>query len=228
MKGHIPQWLSMNSLVAWIIPLAACFVFISLFASANPLIEYRLQQIDLRAIFDNLAPTRMRILDGAGLRDMAFAAAARAADAALAVRTPHRRRSFRSGASVRPAGRHALTDPVQRAVRAGERARSDLSLGRRYPARWHDLRVLRTPWRLSPDRDRAARRRLCPDRDASGRARRAIQADPAPGAAMGRTKRPARGLLNLPARSLCRGLLADLSAARGLHLDGAGRQPDWC
>ena len=59
MKGHVPQWLSMNSLVAWIIPLAACFVFISLFASANPLIEYRLQQIDLRAIFDNLAPTRI-------------------------------------------------------------------------------------------------------------------------------------------------------------------------
>ena len=49
----------MNSLVAWIIPLAACFVFFSLFASANPLIEYRLQQIDLRAIFDNLTPTRI-------------------------------------------------------------------------------------------------------------------------------------------------------------------------
>ena len=59
MKGRIPDWLSMNSLVAWIIPLAACFVFFSLFASANPLIEYRLQQIDLRMIFDLLSPARI-------------------------------------------------------------------------------------------------------------------------------------------------------------------------
>ncbi len=59
MKGRIPDWLSMGSLVAWIIPLAACFVFFSLFASANPLIEYRLQQIDLRAIFDLLSPARI-------------------------------------------------------------------------------------------------------------------------------------------------------------------------
>jgi hypothetical protein len=59
MKGRIPDWLSMNSLVAWIIPLAACFVFFSLFASANPLIEYRLQQIDLHAIFNLLSPARI-------------------------------------------------------------------------------------------------------------------------------------------------------------------------
>ena len=59
MKGRIPDWLSMGSLVAWIIPLAACFVFLSLFASANPLIEYRLQQIDLHAIFDLLSPARI-------------------------------------------------------------------------------------------------------------------------------------------------------------------------
>jgi hypothetical protein len=59
MKGRIPDWLSMASLVAWIIPLAACFAFFSLFASANPLIEYRLQQIDLRAMFDLLDPARI-------------------------------------------------------------------------------------------------------------------------------------------------------------------------
>lgn len=59
MKGRIPDWLSMNSLVAWIIPLAAGLVFVSLFASANPLIEYRLQQIDLRAAFDVLSPARI-------------------------------------------------------------------------------------------------------------------------------------------------------------------------
>jgi hypothetical protein len=59
MKGRIPDSLSMGSLVAWIIPLAACFVFLSLFATANPLIEYRLQQIDLRAIFNLLSPARI-------------------------------------------------------------------------------------------------------------------------------------------------------------------------
>ena len=59
MKGRVPEWLSMGSLVAWIVPLAACFVFFSLFASANPLIEYRLQQIDVRAIFNLLDPTRI-------------------------------------------------------------------------------------------------------------------------------------------------------------------------
>lgn len=59
MKGRIPDWLSMSSLVAWIIPLAACFVFLSLFASANPLIEYRLQRIDLRAMFNLLSPARI-------------------------------------------------------------------------------------------------------------------------------------------------------------------------
>ncbi len=59
MKGRTPDWLSMGSLVAWIIPLAACFVFLSLFASANPLIEYRLQQIDLRSIFNPPSPARI-------------------------------------------------------------------------------------------------------------------------------------------------------------------------
>lgn len=58
-KGRVPNWLRVDSLAAWIIPLAACFVFLSLFASANPLIEYRLQQIDLRAIFDLLSPARI-------------------------------------------------------------------------------------------------------------------------------------------------------------------------
>ncbi|QWG19620.1 DUF4173 domain-containing protein [Bradyrhizobium sediminis] len=59
MNGQLPQWLSAASLVGWIIPLAACFVFFSLFASANPLIEYRLHQIDLRAIFSLLDPRRI-------------------------------------------------------------------------------------------------------------------------------------------------------------------------
>ena len=57
--GRVPEWLSMDSLVAWIIPLAACFVFFSLFASANPLIEYRLMQIDFRALLKLLDPKRI-------------------------------------------------------------------------------------------------------------------------------------------------------------------------
>ena len=59
MRGSMPDWLNMGSLVAWIVPLAACAVFLGLFASANPLIEYRLQQIDMRAIFNLLDPARI-------------------------------------------------------------------------------------------------------------------------------------------------------------------------
>lgn len=53
-KEHAPDWLNMGSLVAWIIPLTACGVFLFLFASANPLIEYRLTKIDLNVILDLL------------------------------------------------------------------------------------------------------------------------------------------------------------------------------
>jgi hypothetical protein len=59
MKTQIPDWLKVGSLVAWIIPLGAFAVFLGLFASANPLIEYRLMQIDLRALFNVLDPQRI-------------------------------------------------------------------------------------------------------------------------------------------------------------------------
>ncbi len=60
MKGRqMPEWLRMGSLVAWIIPLAAFAVFLGLFASANPLIEYRLEKIDLGILFDLLSPLRI-------------------------------------------------------------------------------------------------------------------------------------------------------------------------
>ena len=222
MKGHVPQWLSMNSLVAWIIPLAACFVFISLFASANPLIEYRLQQIDLRAIFDNLAPTRI-----------GFWMVLVCAIWPLLLRRAPQMRVWQS--EPRIVADHSDLDHlfgVQAVTRSlilfnvlfALQSALDLTYlwgGASLPDGM-TYALLCAPRRLSPDRDRAARRRLCPDRDAPGRARRAIQADPAAGAAMDRTKRPARDLLDLPARSLCRGLLVDLSAARRLHLDGAG------
>ena len=50
MKILTPGW--MGSLVAWIVPLSVFAVFLALFSSANPLIEHRLMQIDLRALFE--------------------------------------------------------------------------------------------------------------------------------------------------------------------------------
>jgi hypothetical protein len=50
-------WLA--SLVAWIVPLSVFAVFLTLFSSANPLIERRLMQIDLGALFELLGSGRM-------------------------------------------------------------------------------------------------------------------------------------------------------------------------
>jgi hypothetical protein len=55
----MPEWLSARSIVGWIVPLAAFAVFLGLFASANPLIEYRLLQVDLRVLFNVLSAPRM-------------------------------------------------------------------------------------------------------------------------------------------------------------------------
>jgi hypothetical protein len=49
MKAWTPGWL--GSLVAWIVPLTISALFLALMSSANPLIEHRLMQIDLRAPF---------------------------------------------------------------------------------------------------------------------------------------------------------------------------------
>jgi Domain of unknown function (DUF4173) len=49
MKFWTPNWLGW--LVAWIVPLTVFAIFLTLFSSANPLIEHRLMQIDLRALF---------------------------------------------------------------------------------------------------------------------------------------------------------------------------------
>jgi hypothetical protein len=57
MKRWTPGWL--GSLVAWIVPLTVFAVFLALFASANPLIENRLMQIDLRVLFDRLDLARI-------------------------------------------------------------------------------------------------------------------------------------------------------------------------
>jgi hypothetical protein len=49
MKVWTPGWLGW--LVAWIVPLTVFAIFLTLFSSANPLIEHRLMQIDLGALF---------------------------------------------------------------------------------------------------------------------------------------------------------------------------------
>jgi hypothetical protein len=59
MKARMPEWLRIGSLIAWIIPLTAFAVFLGLFASANPLIEYRLQKIDFGIFLDLLSPLRI-------------------------------------------------------------------------------------------------------------------------------------------------------------------------
>jgi hypothetical protein len=51
LKTRTPEWMRIGSLIAWIVPIGAFAVFLGLFASANPLIEYRLMQIDLSALF---------------------------------------------------------------------------------------------------------------------------------------------------------------------------------
>jgi hypothetical protein len=52
-------WLKPDSLIAWIIPLGISAIFVWLFASANPLIEHGLLQIDLHAILNLLSPWRI-------------------------------------------------------------------------------------------------------------------------------------------------------------------------
>jgi Domain of unknown function (DUF4173) len=52
-------WLKPDSLIAWTIPLGISAIFVWLFASANPLIEHGLLQINLRAILGLLDPWRI-------------------------------------------------------------------------------------------------------------------------------------------------------------------------
>jgi hypothetical protein len=56
---RLPDWLRTRSLVAWIVPLSTFAIFLCLFASANPLIEDQLKQIDLRRATGLLDPLRM-------------------------------------------------------------------------------------------------------------------------------------------------------------------------
>lgn len=60
-KDRLPEWLRTRSLIAWIVPLGAFALFLYLFASANPLIEARLMQIDFRSIADLLDPWRVML-----------------------------------------------------------------------------------------------------------------------------------------------------------------------
>lgn len=57
MKPRTSGWL--GSLVAWIVPLVIFAIFLSLFASANPLIEYQLKRIDFSTLIESLASWRL-------------------------------------------------------------------------------------------------------------------------------------------------------------------------
>ncbi|WP_298255664.1 DUF4173 domain-containing protein [Bradyrhizobium sp.] len=57
MKIWTPGWLGW--LVAWIVPLCVFAIFLTLFSSANPLIEHSLMQIDLRKFFELISPWRL-------------------------------------------------------------------------------------------------------------------------------------------------------------------------
>jgi hypothetical protein len=57
MKIWTPGWLGW--LVAWIVPLSVFAIFLTLFSSANPLIEHGLMQIDLRRLFELIDSWRL-------------------------------------------------------------------------------------------------------------------------------------------------------------------------
>jgi hypothetical protein len=57
MKTWTPEWL--GSLVAWIVPLSIFAVFLTLFYSANPLIEHGLMRIDLHVLFNLVSAPRL-------------------------------------------------------------------------------------------------------------------------------------------------------------------------
>lgn len=59
MRYQIPAWLKPGSLIAWIVPLSVLCVFLSLFSSANPLIEHLLKQIDFGFMFNHFDPLRI-------------------------------------------------------------------------------------------------------------------------------------------------------------------------
>jgi hypothetical protein len=56
---RLPDWLRTHSLVAWIVPVVSFAIFLYLFASANPLIEDQLKQIDFRGVASLLDARRM-------------------------------------------------------------------------------------------------------------------------------------------------------------------------
>jgi hypothetical protein len=59
MRKQDYAWLKPDSLIAWIVPLGIFAIFVWLFASANPLIEHGLSQIDLHSTLNLLNPWRM-------------------------------------------------------------------------------------------------------------------------------------------------------------------------
>jgi hypothetical protein len=213
MKIWTPGWL--GSLIAWIVPLSVFAVFLALFSSANPLIENRLMQVDLRAFFNLLDANRIWfwILVACTI-------------------WPLLRRRIR---------REPTPELEPRPTNAVESSDLDYLLGIQAVTRslvlFNVLFALQTGLDLVylwggvalPDgltyaeyAHRGAYPLIATALLAAGLARGEVRADPAAGSGLDRPKRPSRHLVDPATRSLCRRLLADLSAARRIDLDGTG------
>jgi Domain of unknown function (DUF4173) len=215
-----PGWLGW--LVAWIVPLCVFAVFLTLFASANPLIERGLMQIDLRKLFELISPWRLSF--------WIFIAC-------MIWPLIHRR--------VRP--KSVRTFQVA-SVSTEAVAELDYLLGAQAVMRslvlFNALFALQTVLDLTylwggaalPDNmtyasyaHRGAYPLIATALLAAGfvllamRPGGAVAADPPPGADLDRPEHPSRDFLDLPARSLRRHLLAHLFAAGRIYLDGSGR-----
>lgn len=225
MKRQTPKWLSLGSLIGWIVPLGVFWVFVALFSSANPLIEYRLMQINLRFLFDAIDPRRIGfwILVGCTIWPLVH-------------RRIQRMWVWESEPSSTVATEPSDLDHlfgVQAMLRSLVlfNALFALQTGLDLTYLWggvslpdglsHAEYAHRGAYPLIVTALLAAGFVLIAMRP--GGPAENIQADPSAGSGLDRTKRPACGLVDPPARSLRRRLLADLSAARGVHLDGVGR-----
>ena len=210
-KQQVPEWLRMGSLIAWIVPLCVFAVFLGLFSSANPLIEHQLMQIDLGILFSHADPQRtvFWILILSAIWPL--------------IHHRIRRKPVRESA---PSTAVAI-EPSELDYLFGVQAMSrSLILFNALFALQSGLDLVYLWGGVAlPDGltyAEYAHRGAYPDRNAPGRARRAVEVDPSTGPGVDRPEHPSRHLVDPSARSVCGRLLADLFAARGVHLDDAG------
>jgi hypothetical protein len=218
------DWLKPASLAGWIVPLGIFTVFVWLFASANPLIEHGLLRIDLRSLIDALDPLRVAfwvLLAGSiwplMLRRSRRNSVARPAIAEAVVGAPSEPGLFFGKAAM---VRSLILFNVLFAVQSG----LDLVYlwgGASLPdGMSHAEYAHRGAYPLIATALLAAGFVLVAMRP-GGPAEHSRLIRPLVLAWIAQ-KHPACDLVDLPARSLCRGFLAHLSQARGIHLDGTG------